>query len=108
MYLHSYCLKTISRRWWLFVLSLDAYLGLFHSYLILYGPTWDGASQVSKHHLAKYWANLGHSVLYVESQFHLLSFITRAKEAFRLLTRFIFGPNKVCLLYTSPSPRDRG
>ncbi|PZC45908.1 MAG: Glycosyltransferase involved in cell wall bisynthesis [Chloroflexi bacterium] len=66
-----------------------------HSYLILYGPTWDGASQVSKHHLAKYWANLGHSVLYVESQFHLFSFITRMKEALRLLTRFIFGPNKV-------------
>ena len=42
------------------------------SYLILYGPTWDGASQVSKHHLAKYWAKLGHSVLYVESQFHLI------------------------------------
>jgi len=66
-----------------------------HSYLILYGPTWDGASQVSKHHLARYWADLGHSVLYVESQFHLFSFITRMKEAFRLLTRFIFGPNKV-------------
>ena len=66
-----------------------------YSYVILYGPTWDGASQVSKHHLAKYWANLGHSVLYVESQFHLFSFITRMKEALRLLTRFIFGPIKV-------------
>tara|TARA_Y100000590_G_scaffold111125_3_gene126720 strand:+ start:154 stop:1365 length:1212 start_codon:yes stop_codon:yes gene_type:complete len=65
------------------------------SYLILYGPTWDGASQVSKHHLAKYWAKLGHSVLYVESQFHLISFITRMKEAFRLSARFIFGPNKI-------------
>jgi len=62
------------------------------AYVMLYGPTWDGASQVSKHHLARYWAGLGHHVLYIESQFHLLSFLTRTKEAIRLLKRFVCGP----------------
>ena len=63
--------------------------------VILHAPTWDGASQVSKHHLARYWAASGRPVLYVEAPFHALSFATRRGEAYRLWRRFRRGPQNV-------------
>ncbi len=66
-----------------------------NSYVFLYGPTWDAPSQVSKHHLARYWAARGDRVLYVESQFHPLSLLTRRREVSRLWGRFIGGPVEV-------------
>lgn len=65
------------------------------SYVLLYGPTWDAPSQVSKHHLARYWAGRGDRVLYVESQFHPLSLLTRRSEVGRMWGRFVSGPVEV-------------
>jgi glycosyltransferase involved in cell wall biosynthesis len=65
------------------------------SYVFLYGPTWDAPSQVSKHHLARHWASRGDAVLYVESQFHPLSLITRRSEVGRMWGRFAGGPVRV-------------
>ena len=63
--------------------------------LFLYAPTWDRASQVSKHHLARYWAKKGWRVLYVEDPFHPLSLATRPAETRRLWRRFVGGPTEV-------------
>ena len=65
------------------------------SYVFLYGPTWDAPSQVSKHHLARHWAARGDRVLYVESQFHPLSLLTRRREVGRMWGRFVGGPEEV-------------
>ena len=65
------------------------------SYVFLYGPTWDAPSQVSKHHLARHWASRGDNVLYVESQFHPLSLLTRRREVGRMWGRFAGGPVEV-------------
>jgi len=65
------------------------------SYVFLYGPTWDAPSQVSKHHLARHWADGGANVLYVESQFHPLSLLTRRREVGRMWGRFAGGPAQV-------------
>jgi len=62
-----------------------------HSIVILYGPTWDAPSQMSKQHLARHWAR-HRRVLYVESPFNLFSFITRPAEARRLMYRYLKGP----------------
>lgn len=62
------------------------------SFVFLYGPTWDAPSQVSKHHLARHWAARGDTVLYVESQFHPLSLLTRKSEVGRMWRRFSKGP----------------
>ena len=63
--------------------------------VILHGPTWDGASQVSKHHLARHWAAKGRRVLYVEAPFHPLSLMTRPAESRRLWGRFVDEPERV-------------
>jgi glycosyltransferase involved in cell wall biosynthesis len=63
--------------------------------VFVYAPAWDGASQVSKHHLARYWASRGRRVLYVEAPFHPFSLARRLGEARRMWSRFIHGPVKV-------------
>jgi glycosyltransferase involved in cell wall biosynthesis len=63
--------------------------------IILYGPTWDAPSQVSKQHLARHWAQQGHRVLYVEAPFHPLSLASRPREVGRLWQRYIGGPKQV-------------
>ena len=65
------------------------------SKVILYGPVWDGASQVSKHHLARHWASKGDRVLYVEAPFHLFSLASRPREVARLWRRFVGGPTEM-------------
>lgn len=65
------------------------------SYAFLYGPTWDAPSQVSKHHLARYWASSGSRVLYTEAQFHPFSLFSRRSEVSRMWGRFIAGPQEV-------------
>ena len=49
----------------------------YRDVLVLYGPTWDAPSQMSKQHLARHWAGQGHRVLYVEVPFHLFSLSIR-------------------------------
>ena len=63
--------------------------------VMLYGPTWDAPSQVSKHHLARHWASQGHRVLYVEAPFHVFSLVTRPREVLRLWRRYTDGPHEV-------------
>jgi glycosyltransferase involved in cell wall biosynthesis len=63
--------------------------------VMLYGPTWDAPSQVSKHHLARHWASKGHRVLYVEAPFHVFSLLTRPREVLRLWRRYAGGPQEV-------------
>ena len=65
-----------------------------HSIVILYGPPWDQPAKLSKHQFALLWSKES-KVLYVESPPNTLSFLTRTKEAFRLLKRFIKGPVEV-------------
>jgi len=65
------------------------------SIVIFYAPTWDAASQVSKHHMARYWAGRGKKVLFIEAPFHLLSLMTRPAEVKRLWRRFAGGEIKV-------------
>ena len=60
--------------------------------IFVYAPAWDGISQVSKHHLARYWASRGRTVLYVETPFHPFSLATRPGETRRMWSRFIRGP----------------
>lgn len=62
--------------------------------ILLYGPTWDAPSQVSKHHLARYWAR-SRRVLYVEAPPNPLSFYTRREETIRLWKRYRRGPVQV-------------
>lgn len=67
----------------------------FESAVFLYGPTWDAASKVSKHHLAEYWASQGMKVLFVEAPFHLFSLLTRPQEVKRLWRRFTAEPRQI-------------
>ena len=62
--------------------------------LLLYGPTWDAPSQMSKQHLARYWAKF-RKVLYVEAPPNILSFVTRRSEALRMARRALQGPKEV-------------
>jgi len=59
--------------------------------VLLYGPTWDQPAQLSKHHLVRYWSKT-RRVLYVESPFNPVSFITRKDETKRLAYRYRHGP----------------
>ena len=61
----------------------------------LYCPTWDNPVQLSKHHMARYWAGEGHRVLYVETPPNPLSFLTRRQEATHLWRRYRRGPDQV-------------
>ncbi|MCL0028531.1 glycosyltransferase [Dehalococcoidia bacterium] len=63
--------------------------------IFVYAPAWDGASQVSKHHLARYWASRGRRVLYVEAPFHPFSLATRPGETRRMWSRFLHSPVNV-------------
>ena len=62
--------------------------------VFLYGPTWDAATRLSKHHLARYWAQT-RRVLYVEGPPNPVSFYTRRQEAVRLFRRYLRGPVQV-------------
>ena len=62
------------------------------SIVFLYGPTWDAPAQVSKQHLARYWAGRGRKVLYVEAPFHPLSLASRPGEVARMWRRYRNGP----------------
>ncbi|MBM3948383.1 MAG: glycosyltransferase family 1 protein [SAR202 cluster bacterium] len=70
-------------------------MGSFDSVIFIYAPTWDAASQVSKHHMARYWAAQGKRVLYVEAPFHAFSLFTRLREVQRLWRRYTNGPQEV-------------
>ena len=63
--------------------------------IVLYGPTWDAPSQMSKQHLARHWAEQGQRVLYVEAPFHLFSLVSRPGEVHRLWQRYVGGPQQV-------------
>ena len=63
--------------------------------VILYGPTWDAPSQMSKQHLARHWACRGQRVLYVEVPFHLFSLASRPQEVRKLWQRYVGGPKQV-------------
>ena len=63
--------------------------------IILYAPTWDAPSQVSKQHLARHWASQGQRVLYVEAPFHPFSLANRPREVGRLWQRYVGGPKQV-------------
>ena len=63
--------------------------------IFVYAPAWDGASQVSKHHMARYWASRGRRVLYVEAPFHPFSLATRPGETRRMWSRFLHSPVNV-------------
>ena len=63
--------------------------------VLLYGPTWDAPSQMSKQHLARHWARDGHRVLYVEVPFHLFSLASRPQEVCQLWRRYVRGPQQV-------------
>ena len=62
--------------------------------VFLYGPPWDQAAQLSKHHFARLWAH-NNRVLYIESPINPISFITRKKEAKKLWERYKNGPEKI-------------
>jgi len=62
--------------------------------IILYGPPWYGASQMSKHHFAKF-QSINRNVLYIEAPINPLSLITRTKIALSSLKAFLIRPNKV-------------
>ncbi|MDA2936699.1 glycosyltransferase [Acidobacteria bacterium AH-259-A15] len=62
--------------------------------VLLYGPFWDAPARLSKHHLARYWAQT-RRVLYVDSPPNPLSFYTRREEAVALWKRYRHGPIKL-------------
>ena len=62
--------------------------------IVLYGPPWFGASQMSKHHLASYHSKK-RKVLYIEVPINPLSFLTRTKVALKSLKTFFTGPLKL-------------
>jgi hypothetical protein len=62
--------------------------------IIVYGPPWDQAAKLSKHHFARLWSKKNR-VLYIESPINSLSFFTRFKEAISLWKRYKNGCNPV-------------
>tara|TARA_Y100001970_G_scaffold281852_1_gene393492 strand:- start:30634 stop:31806 length:1173 start_codon:yes stop_codon:yes gene_type:complete len=64
------------------------------SIIIIYGPPWDQAAKLSKHHFASFWSQ-NKKVLYIEAPSNPLSFFTRKKEAKLLWKRYRSGPQKI-------------
>ena len=62
--------------------------------IILYGPQWTGASQMSKHHFARFQSE-NRKVLYVEAPVNIMSFFTRTKVALAALNSFLSGPTRI-------------
>ena len=60
--------------------------------IALYAPTWDAPSQMSKRPPARYWAQRGHRVVYVEVSFHLFSLVSHSEEVRCLWQRYMGGP----------------
>ena len=58
--------------------------------IIVYGPPWNQAAKLSKHHFARLWSKKNR-VLYIESPINSLSFFTRFKEAISLWERYKNG-----------------
>ena len=62
--------------------------------VVLYDPTWHAATQLSKHHLNRYWAR-NRRVLDVDNPPNPLSFGTRRRDEVSLWKRYRHGPIKV-------------
>lgn len=62
--------------------------------IIIYGPPWDQAAKLSKHHFTRLWSK-NNRVLYVESPINTFSFFTRFKEAISFWKRYKSGYKEV-------------
>jgi glycosyltransferase involved in cell wall biosynthesis len=62
--------------------------------VLLYAPPWDGPTQFSKHHLARYFAARGSRVLYVESPLTPLG-VRRGRAFWRELRATLRPPRRV-------------